>query len=448
MNRQHAENRPVLQTGALAHILMLVENSGYPNDMRVVMESRSLHNAGYEVTIICPRSRSLPYREIDNGVRVYRYPRPWEIGGFVGYVWEYAYSLVVTFVLSLWVLMRHGFDVVHSRVPPDVYVILNWFYKLLGKRFVADLQDSSPDLYQAQHDGNGNPLVHKVLLWLERLSCRSADRLITINESYRKMLAERSGLAPQLCHVVRNAPDPRFFLPAEPLEDLRRGGRTVIGYMGIIGVQDRLDVFLQSLQMLRSELHREDFTAVVVGAGPALADMQRMCSEMGLNDHVRFAGFCIGEDLFRHVASFDIGVTPDPSNPYNDFCSFLKTMEYMAMAKPVVCFDLPENRLSAGEAALYAQPNSVRDLTLQIERLMDDVDLRERLGAIGRSRAENILCWSRQEQVLLGVYETMLAGSDRRAASNEKNFDDACEHIGGYPNSYGSELVARLRHSM
>jgi glycosyltransferase involved in cell wall biosynthesis len=390
---------------------MLVENSGYGDDMRVDMESRSLHNAGYAVTVIGPSGRSRRFFENDNGIRVYRYPRPWNFGGLIGYLWEYSYSLVVTFALSLWVWMRHGFDVVHSRVPPDVYVILNLFFKLFGKHYVADLQDSSPDLYQAQHDGRANRFVHGLLLSLERWSCRTADCLITINESYRKMLIDRTGMRPESCFVVRNAPDPRFLLPIEPLAELRESRRTVIGYMGIIGVQDRVDVMLDALHWLRSDRGRDDFRAVIVGAGPALGAIQRKCTQLDLDGRVRFTGYLRGDDLFRHVASFDIGITPDPSNAYNDYCSYLKTMEYMAVGKPVVCFDLPESRLTAESAALYARPNDVRDLARQIERLMDDAGLRAQLGAVGRRRAETILGWGHQEQVLLSAYHAMLGGA-------------------------------------
>jgi len=407
---------------------MLVQNCGYPDDMRILMESQSLYKAGYAVTVICPTSGSRKFSEIIDGVRVYRFPRPLEIGGLIGYLLEYAYCLAATFVLSLWVLLRHGFDVVHSRVPPDVYVFLTIFYKLLGKRYVADLQDSSPDLYQAQHDGEGNGAVHAVLCWLERESCRWADCLVTINESYRRMLLARSGIAPEKCVVVRNAPDPKFLDSIAPLEGLRPAGRTVIGYMGVIGVQDRVDVLLDALSILRDELQRTNFLAVIVGSGAALADVQRRSSELALDEYVRFVGFQRGEALLRHVASFDIGVTPDPSNPYNDYCSYLKTMEYMAMAKPVVCFDLPEGRVSSAGAALYAQPNDVRDLARQMARLMDDSQLRQRLGAIGRERAATILSWGRQEEQLLAAYDSMLCGVSRevRAADDfeQRAIDD------------------------
>lgn len=394
-------------------VLMLVENAGYPDDTRIAMESRCLRDAGHQVVVIAPTGNSKRLHEIVDGVIVYRYPQFWELRGFAGYVLEYAYSLALAFAISLYVAVRHGFDVVHSRIPPDVYVLIGGFYKLFGKRFVADLQDSSPDLYAAQHDGTANKRVIAALRWWERRACRSADCLITINETYRRMLSVRAGIPIERCHVVRNAPDAGFLKPVEPLESLRRDGRLIIGYMGIIGVQDRVDVLLETLFCLKNEIGCSKFLAVIVGSGPALDEVKNLATSLELDNHVQFVGFQVGDDLLRHVASFDICVTPDPSNPYNDGCSFLKMMEYMAMGKPVVAFDLQENRVTAGDAALFATGNSVRELAQLIERLIADPAERVRLGELGRQRVLDHWVWEKQQAALIDAYETLDAARDR-----------------------------------
>jgi glycosyltransferase involved in cell wall biosynthesis len=275
-------------------VLMLVENAGYPDDTRIAMESRCLRDAGHQVVVIAPTGNSKALHENVDDVIVYRYPQFWQLNGFIGYALEYAYSLAVAFAISLFVAVRHGFDVVHSRIPPDVYVLIGGFYKLFGKQFVADLQDSSPDLYAAQHDGAANSRVIALLRWWERQTCRKADCLITINETYRRMLAERAEIPIERCHVVRNAPDDDFLKPIEPLESLRADGRVIIGYMGIIGVQDRVDVLLQTLYCLKNELGRDDFLAVVVGSGPALEDVKNLSTRLKLDKQVRFTSFQVG----------------------------------------------------------------------------------------------------------------------------------------------------------
>ncbi|HEY4233821.1 MAG TPA: glycosyltransferase family 4 protein [Lacipirellulaceae bacterium] len=409
MNRQPQTHPKSEQVRARGRVLMLVENCSYPDDMRVLMECRSLHDAGYQMTVICPTGRSRRAYENVEGVHVYRYPKPWEPGGFLGYIWEFGYSLVMTFLVSLYVVFRRGCDVLHVRTPPDIYVFLAGFYKLFGKKYVVDLHDLPPEMYQAQNDGSGSRIVHAVLLWFESLTCRTADLFIASSESQRRMQIERGGAPPDRCHIVRNSPHERFLEPIEPIESLREPGKIILGYMGMIGVQDRVDMLVRACQCLKNELGRDDFRAVIVGDGPALDELKRLAVELGIEQRVSFAGFQRGDDLLRHVASFDICVTPDPSNAYNDTCSMVKTMEYMAMAKPVVAFDLRENRITAGDAGFYAKGNDAIDLARQIAVLMDDAELRARLGQAGRQRVVNTLLWSRQQRSLLTAYEKIFA---------------------------------------
>ncbi|MGE0376065.1 MAG: glycosyltransferase family 4 protein [Planctomycetaceae bacterium] len=407
-DREQAMGSSIRGSVRRRRILMLLENESYPDDTRVGLEARSLQGAGYEVTVICPTGDRRTKHEVIDGVRIYRYPRPWAIGGFVGYFLEYAYSMAVAFVVSLFVLLRHGFDAVHVHAPPDMNALIARCYQLLGKRFVLDLHDLSPELYQAQRNGRGNRTVHRALLWFERFACRSADRLIATNESQRNVQIHRAGVDPGRCYVVRNGPGAKFLLPVSGLEEFRDSGRTIIGYVGMIGVQDGLDCLMRTLADLRYRLGREDFLAVIVGSGPAWESVRRLSKELKLEDCVRFTGYVSGHPLLQHIASFDICVTPDPSNPYNDSCTTVKTMEYMAMGKPTVAFDLPENRCTAGEAALYASGNNEAELALRIRELMDDPERREAIGHIARDRVQRHFMWEMQAPRLLELYQGLL----------------------------------------
>jgi glycosyltransferase involved in cell wall biosynthesis len=269
-------------------------------------------------------------------------------------------------------------------------------------------------LYQAQRDGEGNSTVHSVLLWFERFACRSADRLITTNESQRDVQIGRSDVEPWRCHVVRNGPAARFLSSVDALADLRNRGKVIVGYVGMIGVQDGLDCLIRTLAELRYNLGRKDFLAVVVGSGPALEQIQNLSRELKLDDYVLFAGYVTGDDLLRHIASFDICVTPDPSNPYNDSCTTIKTMEYMAMGKPTVAFDLPENRHTAGDAALYADGNDETELANKIRELMDDPERRARIGRLARERVQRYFMWEMQAPQLLDLYQGLFSGDAPR----------------------------------
>lgn len=392
---------------------MLLENNSYPDDVRVQLEATALSEAGFQVTVICPTGESRKRVETIDGVRAYRYPCPWEIGGFWGYMAEYAYSLAATSILSLWILWRHGFDVVHSHTPPDIYVLIGRFYQMLGKRYVHDTHDLSPELYVAQRGGQGNSTVSKVLLWFERWACRSADRVISTNETQRDVQIDRCGADPDKCHIVRNGPSERFLRDVVPNDFIRSKASFILGYVGVIGVQDGVDCLVRMLKHLRSDLGQDDFHAVVVGTGPALATIQRLASDLGVSDLLTFTGYLDGDDLLRTIAAFDICVTPDPSNPYNDSCTTIKTMEYMAMSKPTVAFDLPENRLSAGDAGVYASGNDEMQLAELTRDLMGDAQRRAQMGSIGRERIETTFAWNHQRENLVSLYSTLLRPAQR-----------------------------------
>jgi glycosyltransferase involved in cell wall biosynthesis len=275
--------------------------------------------------------------------------------------------------------------------------------------------------------------VIAVLGWFERLACRTADRLIATNQTQRRVQIERAGAPPERCHVVRNGPDARFLEPHTPVVRLRQSGRVIIGYVGMIGVQDGVDSLLRAVDRLRKDFGRHDFLTVIVGSGPALDDLKRLAIELGLQDVIEFAGYKSGEDLLRHIASFDICVTPDPSNPYNDSCTTIKTMEYMAMAKPVVAFDLPENRVSAGDAALYASRDNERELAKLIAHLMDRPEERALLGQRGRQRVIDNWRWEIQQNNLIELYDGLLL-HDRAAKLNDTTHTDAgTAHISHSP---------------
>ncbi len=389
-------------------ILMILENGCYPQDSRVYQEAIALSEAGYRTTVICPTGKSRSLYELVEGVHVYRYPRPPEWNGLLGYLIEYAYSLVMAFLVSIWVLVRSGFDAVHVHCPPDLNSMLAIFFKLLGKKFVVDLHDLSPELYQAQKDGQGSPRVVKGLRFFERLASRNAHALIATNATQHRIQIERCGADPRRCYIVRNGPSDRFTPEIQPLDELRPPGKTILGYVGLMGFQDGVDYFIRALPKILEQ--RTDFLAVLVGRGPALELLKKLTEELGLKDHILFTGYVDFQEVPRCIASFDICVTPDPSNPYNDSCTTIKTMEYMAVGRPTVAFRTMENEITAGEAALYAEKNNVDQFAELILKLFDAPELRTKMGEIGRSRIEQSLAWSHQRTILLQVYDDVFAG--------------------------------------
>ncbi len=390
-------------------VLMLIENDPYPLDRRVRSEALALLKIGYQVSVIAQRSPGEPLREVVEDVYVYRYPAPPQGQGFLGYFLEYSYSFVVTFILSLYVSAIRGFDIIHAANPPDTAVFIALFYKPFGKKFIFDHHDLSPDMYLVRSGEKVNQVAYRMLCWMEKMSFRFADHVIATNHSYKDVAMQRGHVPEERVTVVRNGPELDRLKLVEPDQELMDRGVTLIGYIGTMGPQDGLDYLLRAIRQLVTVLGRVDFYCIIIGKGSALADLKALKRQLGLEMYVKFTGFIPEADMMRYMSTVDICVDPDPSNSFNDRCTMIKMMEYMTLCKPIVAFDLPEHRVTAGEAALYARPNDELDFARQIATLMDDPARREKMGQIGRKRIENELAWPYQEENLLAAYKTLAA---------------------------------------
>lgn len=395
-------------------VLMLLENNPYERDTRVRLEARTLVEEGYRVSVICPKPPGGEIHEvIDGGVRLYQFPTPRQGGGLLSYIWEYGHSTIAMFLLSLVVLFREGFDIIHAHNPPDTMFAIAAFHKLLGKRFVYDHHDLSPETYLARFGEGSSPRIYEILVLFERFTCRVADHVIATNESYKAMDMERSDVPARKITVVRNGPDLDRVQRMAPDTSLRRRAGTILGYVGEMGPQDGVDYLLRAVHHLVYRLNRTDVYCVITGKGDALPALKKLAAELDIDEYVWFTGWISDEDLVRYLSTADICLDPDPSNPLNDRCTMIKIMEYMALGKPIVAFDLPEHRVTAQDAAAYARPNDELDFARQIASLMDDPARREAMGYAGRRRVETELAWRYSVPNLLEAYrKTACDGKD------------------------------------
>ena len=388
-------------------VLIIVENLPCPFDRRVMQEARTLAAAGYTVSIICPKGPGFEksFESID-GIDIHRHALPREADGAVGYALEYSVALIMEFWLSLKVLFGRGFDVIHACNPPDTIFLIGGFYKLFGKKFVFDHHDINPELYEAKFGKRG--FGQKLLLALERMTFRTADMVISTNESYRHIALTRGGVNPHDVFVVRSGPDLRRLKQAPANAALKKGRKYLVGYVGVMGKQEGIDLLLQAVQLIVLHLKRTDIHFGLVGGGTELAAMQQLAKDLGVADYVTFTGRVPDAELLEMLNTADICVNPDRANEMNDRSTMNKVMEYMALGKPVVQFDLTEGRVSAGDASWYARPNDVADLAQKMVALLADAPLRRRMSDIGRERIEHVLSWQHEAPRLLSAYEHLL----------------------------------------
>jgi glycosyltransferase involved in cell wall biosynthesis len=385
-------------------VLIIVENLPCPFDRRVMQEARTLTAAGYSVSIISPKARGYEksFERID-GIDIHRHPLPREADGALGYLLEYGVALFWEAWLSLKILFGRGFDVIHACNPPDTIFLIGGFYKLFGKKFVFDHHDINPELYEAKFGKRG--FGYKLLTALERLTFRTADMVISTNESYRKIALTRGGVKEKDVFVVRSGPDLTRMKQVAPNPALKKGRKYLVGYVGVMGKQEGIDLLLQAVQLIVKHLGRTDIQFGLVGGGTELPAMRELAKKLDIDDYVTFTGRVPDAELLEMLNTADICVNPDRANDMNDRSTMNKVMEYMALGKPLVQFDLTEGRVSAGEASWYARQNDVADLAQKMVSLLEDENARIHMGAVGRERIEHVLSWQHEAPRLLAAYE-------------------------------------------
>jgi glycosyltransferase involved in cell wall biosynthesis len=387
-------------------VLIIVENLPLPFDRRVWQEARTLQANGYQVSIICPKGKGYEksFEEID-GVAIYRHSMPFEADGALGYALEYSWALAAEFLLSLKICFGRGFDVIHGCNPPDMIFMIGAFYKLFGKKFLFDHHDINPELYEAKFQRRD--VFYRLMLALERWTFRTADVCVATNESYKKIAIERGGQQPNKVFVVRSGPDLRRLKVLPPQPELKRGRKYLVGYVGVMGRQEGIDGLLTAVHHIVHVMGRTDIHFGLVGGGTELDAMRKLAQDLQVADYVTFTGRVPDAELLAMLNTADVCVNPDVANEMNDKSTMNKIMEYMALGKPIVQYDLTEGRVSAQQASLYAKRNDPIDMAQQIVTLLDDEPRRKQMGEWGRERVKNSLAWEHEAPRLLAAYETL-----------------------------------------
>jgi glycosyltransferase involved in cell wall biosynthesis len=384
-------------------VLIIVENLPVPFDRRVWKEAIALHKANYVVTILCPKGKGYERGyELLDGIHIYRHPMPKERNSTVGYIVEFISALVCELLYSWWIYVRRGFHIIQGCNPPDDIVLVGLTFKPFGIKYVFDHHDISPELYLSKYERRD--ICYSLQVWLEKLTFWFSDVVMSTNDSYKEIAMTRGGVAAEDIFVVRNGPDLNEFrtVPANP--SLRGGKKYLVGYVGTMNVQEGLDVLLDVAEYVK-KLGRQDIYFTCVGGGPGLAGLQKTVLDKNLGDVVRFTGRVSDAELLEILSTADVCVNPDKPCQMNDLSTMIKIMEYMALGKPIVQFDLKEGRYSAQEAALYCDnENLVADFAEKILWLLDHPDARQRMGEFGRRRVHEELAWEYSVGSLLGAY--------------------------------------------
>lgn len=387
------------------HILIIVENLPVPFDRRVWQEANTLKDNGAKVSIICPKMKDYTAKyEVIDGIEIYRHSLPVEARGALGYLLEYSVALFWEFILSWKIFFKKRFQVIHGCNPPDLIFLVALCFKIFGVTYVFDHHDINPELYIAKFNKKG--FFYRMMVLFERLTFATADFSIATNESYKEIAIRRGKMPEEKIQVIRSGPklDRLKLLP--PDDKFRSGRKYLVGYVGVIGEQEGIDLLLDSVKIIISK--RNDIQFAIVGGGSDLEKMKELSEKSGLVKFVDFYGRVPDNLLVAILNTADVCVNPDKPTEMNNLSTMNKIMEYMALKKPVVQYDLKEGRFSAQEASLYAKCGDTNDFADKIIQLIDDPELRTKIGNYAYNRVLNELSWDFEKVKLLKFYNRIL----------------------------------------
>ncbi len=390
------------------HVLFIVENNTIPPDIRVWREARTAVQAGYSVSIISPKNDNfLKSYELIDGVEIYRHFFFKNRGGILNQLAEYANAIFWEVLLSVRIFIKKRFYLIHAANPPDHVFLIAFFFKLFGVKFIFDHHDLAPELYISKFNGKKN-IIYKVLNGMEKLSCLTADAVISTNQSYKDHIMKKYGIKPEKIFVVRNDPEALMEQGNGRRVPCRNSQMTELIYIGSINNQDGVDLLVKAVDILVKQLGQMQIHCTVVGDGDDLPRVKKLCAELRLNPYFNFTGYIYDRHMVEKcIEAADICLETAPYSEANGKSTFIKVMEYMAAGKPLVAFDLDETRYSAQGSALFIEQGNLRAFAEAIETLIRDPALREQLGKNGQSRIQKVLNWKTSSKELMRTYENL-----------------------------------------
>ena len=389
-------------------ITIVVENLPVPFDRRVWQEANALKEAGASVCVICPKTKTYPksYEYIDD-IHIYRHALP-EAKRTLDYFKEYFLALFHETRLLFKIFKKHGTqDVIHACNPPDLIFIAALPFFLFSKcKFLFDHHDINPELWIAKFGKKG--LGYQAMILAERMTYFFAKHAIVTNESYKEIAMRRGKKKESEVTIVRSGPDLSKLKISAAKPELKKGFSFLVGYVGVMGKQEGIDLLLKSIDYIVNEKARTDIFFCIMGGGPELENLRLLTKEMNLEKFVEFPGRVSNEFLADILNTADVCVNPDIPSEMNDKSTMNKIMEYMAFGKPIVQYDLKEGKFSARKASLYAKNTDVKDFAEKILWLLDNEKEAKAMGKFGQERVSKELSWDFEKPKLLSAYQKIL----------------------------------------
>ena len=292
----------------------------------------------------------------------------------------------------LWKIRRERIDFIYERY--SLFNACGVLAARLSRRPIV-LEVNSPLALEQRQEAEIRAV--RFAGWMERATCNAADKVIVVTRSLARILAA-SGVQQSKLAVVPNGANPLHLGLCRGSGALRSElglkGKITIGFVGWFRRWHGLEFLIEAFA--DSALAR-DAALLLIGDGPAMADLRALVERRRLEHCVIFSGPVLHENIPPYLNLLDIAVQPAA----NEYCCPMKILEYMALSKPIVAprQENIEELLTDGKQALLFRPGDAAGLQSALLSLTRDAALRARLGAGARAAIdERGLLWSRNAE--------------------------------------------------
>lgn len=316
--------------------IAMVVFSRFPMDTRVRREAEALYTAGFSVDIICLAEKNKPNKELIHGVQVYRIRLEKKRGTKLRYISDYLHFITVSFLKLSFMHLKKRYDIIHVHNMPDILVFSSLFPKLTGSKVILDLHDTMPELFETIFSVHRTNPIITLLTFLEKISIRIADIVITPNISFRDVFISRGCPADKI-HIVMNSPDEKIFnneISVSNIDSKIIKEQFNIMFHGTIVERHGLDTALEAVNKLRLKI--PNMALHIFGTSEYIKVLKKRSNQLNLKNAVKFHNLVPIETIVSTIRQIDVGIIPNKIGPFTNLNFPVRIFEYLSMGKPVI----------------------------------------------------------------------------------------------------------------
>jgi glycosyltransferase involved in cell wall biosynthesis len=383
----------------------MVAYTNYDRDPRVRRNAEALVNANFEVDVIALKENGQPSSEEISGVRVFHVPFSKIRGSKISYIFAYAVFFLLSFIYISIFHLQKKYELILIYNMPDFLVFSAVVPKLMGTPILLDIRDPMPELFGSIFNGKGNNFFRSILLFEEKISFNFCNKLMTVHKEMYGLLINR-GINSDRLEIVQNLPDTSIFHKIIPAE--KNINYFTLVYAGTVSPRNHLDLVIEAISNLRTELPRLRF--LIIGDGPDISRLRGLSRDFEIEEMVVFKGAVPVNAVPELLADCDAAIASYADDENGNLVFPTKVFEALEVGLPVICTKVRTVQDYLDDDALfYFSPGDLDSLITQIRKVHQNPDLAKEKTINGQKFLLNDN-WENEKLKLIQLVRTMIHG--------------------------------------